>query len=419
MSFSTSQRRTAALLSAAALSLGLAMPAAGATDSDRPDLTPVDTTVPTNPDTRVVLPDYDPKALEIMARSSGRSVAEQRRHLARQTGQNNAYATLRAEGLDFDGAFFAEDNTLVVQASAGSPAAQQARAAGLRVRTPKHGEQALLRIQAELDALPASRQGIAAYGPDLQQDAVVVTVSGPIAEADQAFLWAARKHGDAVRVVRGKPNEITATVRGGDEIIGAGYCSAGFPARTGSGYRVMIWVGHCVEGSSTFRNTWGTRVATAAASAFRSYDGQPDRDIGALWMDDEDTMSFAVNRWGTSGLIGNAGNGAWKAPVGTDLCKSGRTTGVTCGRVQGYNQTVTYTDNQGRAQASVSGLGQTSVCVQGGDSGGAYTSGGYAVAMTSGGPSNQSCTYNGGYQAGSSYVQPVTDALNYYGLNYG
>ncbi|NNG19994.1 hypothetical protein HJ590_10480 [Naumannella sp. ID2617S] len=54
-----------------------------------------------------------------------------------------------------------------------------------------------------------------------------------------------------------------------------------------------------------------------------------------------------------------------------------------------------------------------------GDSGGAYVSGGYAVGMTSGGPATQRCTFNGGYLSGkSSYFQPVTDALNYYGLTY-
>ncbi|MFL0577005.1 hypothetical protein ACH0BO_09730 [Brevibacterium luteolum] len=39
--------------------------------------------------------------------------------------------------------------------------------------------------------------------------------------------------------------------------------------------------------------------------------------------------------------------------------------------------------------------------------------------MTSGGPSNQRCGFNGGYMGGSSYFQPVQDALNYYGLRYG
>ena len=77
------------------------------------------------------------------------------------------------------------------------------------------------------------------------------------------------------------------------------------------------------------------------------------------------------------------------------------------------------TADQGRSVAQVSGLGTSSVCTAPGDSGGAYTAGGYALGMTSGGPSNQRCGFNGGYMRGSSYFQPVQDALNYYRLRYG
>ena len=101
------------------------------------------------------------------------------------------------------------------------------------------------------------------------------------------------------------------------------------------------------------------------------------------------------------------------------MCRTGATSGVTCGKVTGYNASVNYSDSQGRAVAQVSGLGTSSVCTAPGDSGGAYTAGGYAVGMTSGGPSNQRCGFNGGYMGGPSYFQPVQDALNYYGLRYG
>ncbi|CAM5282267.1 serine protease [Streptomyces badius] len=63
----------------------------------------------------------------------------------------------------------------------------------------------------------------------------------------------------------------------------------------------------------------------------------------------------------------------------------------------------------------MTGLASSSVCTQGGDSGGAYVSGDQAQGMTSGGPSNQRC--NGQVNArGSSYFQPLDDALAYYGL---
>ncbi len=80
---------------------------------------------------------------------------------------------------------------------------------------------------------------------------------------------------------------------------------------------------------------------------------------------------------------------------------------------------MTYSDEYGQSVAQVSGLGTSTVCTASGDSGGAYTSGGYAVGMTSGGPAAQRCGFNGGYVDGQSYFQPVTDALNYYGLTFG
>jgi hypothetical protein len=78
------------------------------------------------------------------------------------------------------------------------------------------------------------------------------------------------------------------------------------------------------------------------------------------------------------------------------LCKSGRT----CGRVDSYNVSVTYSDPDGGPDTVVTGLGSSSVCTQGGDSGGAYIFGNQAQGMTSG-----------------AYFQPLDDALSHYGLS--
>lgn len=77
--------------------------------------------------------------------------------------------------------------------------------------------------------------------------------------------------------------------------------------------------------------------------------------------------------------------------------------------------TVTYVDRNGGPDTVITGLATSSVCVEGGDSGGAYISGNQARGMTSGGPIDQQCT-GGVYSRGSSYFQPLDDALSYYGL---
>ncbi|WP_058234358.1 S1 family peptidase [Devriesea agamarum] len=371
-------------------------------------------------DAKTISSHFTDEEIGVMAKSSGRSVSDQKEHVVQQARQNNAYAKLHQEGYRYDGAFFGVDNNLVVQASEGSSAAEAAREAGLVVRAPKYGEKKLDQIVGELAAVKSDRTGVSSVMPDVTQDKVVVTVFSD--KADPVLLEAAQSYGDAVTVVRGEQVQAAATVHGGDKMLfgDGGYCSAGFPATAQDGTPVMVWAGHCVNTGNGIYTSNGSLVSRAGQTAFHSYDGQPDRDLGYIVLAEGTRVSTDVNKWGVSGeLPSNASQGTWKAPIGTDTCKSGATTGITCGPIRGYNTSVTYTDKRGNVVAQVSGLGVADICVSEGDSGGAYTSNGYAVGMTSGSPQGQGCRFNGGYVSGWSYFQPINDALNYYGLSYG
>lgn len=362
-------------------------------------------------------PTYDAEVVALMAATSGRTVAAQEQRLERQAASNTTLAALQRAGHDFDGAFLADDGGLVVRATPGTPDARAATAAGATVAPARFGEAELAALADELAELDPT--GVSTVQVDVAADRLVVGTAGDVSAEAAAFL---AEHDAAVAAVDTPAYSTNAaTVRGGDAVYtpGGGRCSAGFPARDRAGARYMIWAGHCNEGGGTF-TSGGERIGTSAGSAFTSYDGTPDRDIGALRIDADDTVVTRVNPYGTSGYNLDAPLGASRPAVGTELCKSGSTTGITCGRITGYDVSVNYTDAQGRQVAQVSGLMTTTVCTEGGDSGGAYTTGGYAVGLTSGGPSTQRCTYNGGFQSGkSSLVQPVTDALAYYGLTYG
>jgi streptogrisin D len=96
--------------------------------------------------------------------------------------------------------------------------------------------------------------------------------------------------------------------------------------------------------------------------------------------------------------------GAGNAFVGQSVTRSGSTTGVHSGTVQALNATVNYAEGQ------VSGLIQTNVCAEGGDSGGSLFSGNTAIGLTSGG--NGDCTFGG-----TTFFQPVTEALSAYGVS--
>ncbi|MDO5498678.1 MAG: S1 family peptidase [Propionibacteriaceae bacterium] len=364
-----------------------------------------------HPQAQPVRQEFTEEQVRAMAQSAGRTEDGQRRHLQHKAEQNNVYAEL-ARTHEFDGAFFTADGTLVVQAPAGSAAGTQAERAGLQVRAPRFGEAYLNRVTEQLSGELAGRGSVLSVAPDLAADIVVVTVTaGAVSEIARMVAV----HGGAVAVRPGERNATQGRLAGGDQLRSdtGGACSAGFPARTADGRAVMVWVGHCIEGATTFTARTGVVFGTFGATGVTSYDGQADRDFGYIFVSEGNEMTPRVNGYG--GAVSQADRGAWKAPVGTDLCKSGAASGITCGQVTAYNATVRY-----GGAATVTGLGVSSVCTAPGDSGGAYVSGGYAVGMTSGGPAGQRCPFNGGVVSGAvSYFQPVTDALEHYGLRYG
>jgi streptogrisin D len=91
--------------------------------------------------------------------------------------------------------------------------------------------------------------------------------------------------------------------------------------------------------------------------------------------------------------------GAAQAQIGTQVFRMGSTTGLFDGQVTALNATVNY------PEGTVTGLIQTTVCAEPGDSGGPlFTQQGEAVGLTSGGSGN--CT-----TGGVTFFQPVTTAL--------
>ena len=75
------------------------------------------------------------------------------------------------------------------------------------------------------------------------------------------------------------------------------------------------------------------------------------------------------------------------------------------GTVTALNVTVRYSHGGG----TVNGLIQTTVCAEGGDSGGPLYDGSKAIGLTSGGSGD--CT-----SGGTTFFQPVTEALSAYGV---
>ena len=314
------------------------------------------------------------------ARSGGADVAATADRLTRALGGQGAGAYLDASG------------RLTVNVL-GARAAAQVRAAGATPRQVTRSTARLERVKASLDAAKTAPVG-ATWGVDVASNTVLVTVP---AGRGAAFVAKARTFGAAVRVER-SPAVQTQAFYGGQAILhGGSRCSAGFNTRSGSGRNYLLTAGHCTNLGGTWTTSGGQTIGPVAASSF------PGNDFGAI------RISNPASLDPRGGVLNNGAfqdiTGASRVMVNSTACKTGSTTGTTCGRVQAYYVTVRY------AQGTVSGLTRTSICTQPGDSGGAMFAGSQAQGITSGGTVG-SCSQSG-FQ---SFFQPADEALSVYGL---
>lgn len=277
-------------------------------------------------------------------------------------------------------------------------AAGQVRAAGAQAGVVTHSLADLERAQAALD--PALAPDGVAWAVDVPTNSLVISVPKDVSgKRLDAFVAHARTLGVPVTVETVPAAPEQAALYGGEAISNGGTrCSAGFVAHNGRGDWYLLTAGHCTN----LGGTWYSDGRTLGPVAATNWDGS---DFGAVVL----LRPGAIDVPGAVWLYGSGVRDVERVsrvPVGHRVCKSGSTTGLTCGTVQRYNATVRYNDG-----AVVYGLTQANVCIQPGDSGGALFFGRSAQGIVSGG-SIGSCA-----QAGfTSYFQPVDEALRRYGL---
>ncbi|WP_371927437.1 S1 family peptidase [Lentzea sp. HUAS12] len=245
-----------------------------------------------------------------------------------------------------------------------------------------------------LDMMSAPKS-ITSWRVDEKSNAVVVEVNKNARDAAaDSFIATAKSIGSTVKVeeVTESPTPLYDS-RGGDAIyMGGGRCSLGFSVTGG-----YVTAGHC--------GTTGTAVSGFNRVAQGTFAGSvfPGNDYAWVRTNANWTSRPWVNRYnGTNVVV----KGSTQAAVGSQICRSGSTTGWRCGTVQAFNQTVNY------PQGQVRGLTRTNACAEGGDSGGSWVAGsgfGQAQGVTSGGSGNCS-------SGGTTYFQPVNPILSRYGL---
>jgi streptogrisin B len=221
-----------------------------------------------------------------------------------------------------------------------------------------------------------------------------VFADSTVSDTDLARLRQATGPSPGAAVLARLDGRLRPLVSGGDGIYTSAWrCSAGVNVQSGTTY-YFITAGHCTDGTAT----WYTGSAMTTAIGPTTGTSFPGDDFGVVRY-----ANSAVPHPGTIGSVDITGTAT--AYVGQTVCRRGATTGVRCGRVTALNATVNYGGGD-----VVYGLIQTNICAEPGDSGGPLYAGDKVIGILSGGSGN--CT-----SGGTTYYQPIQEALSVYGLS--
>ncbi|MEU8586391.1 S1 family peptidase [Streptomyces sp. NPDC048664] len=246
------------------------------------------------------------------------------------------------------------------------------------------------------DAVLASDIAGTAWSVDAATGRVVVTADSRVSQADIAKIEKAAGGNASALTIKHTTGRFNKLISGGDAIYGGQYrCSLGFNVHSGSTY-YFLTAGHCGEVASTWYSNSGktTVLGTNVGYSFPGNDYALVRYTNSSVAHPSAVGSQSITRAATPS-------------VGTTVYRRGSTTGTHSGRVTALNATVNYGSGD-----IVYGLIQTTVCAEGGDSGGPLYSGSTAYGLTSGGSGDCS-------SGGTTFFQPVTEALSAYGVSVG
>ncbi|MCT4357331.1 S1 family peptidase [Streptomyces sp. Je 1-79] len=250
-------------------------------------------------------------------------------------------------------------------------------------------------LSAAGDAVLTADVAGTAWHVDQATHTLVVTADSTVSKAEIAEIKRqAGANAGAIRIER-TPGKFNKLISGGDAVYASSWrCSLGFNVRDSAGNYYFLTAGHCTDGAGTWYSNSGrtTVLGSTSGSSF------PTNDYGIVRY-----TNSSVTKSGTVGSVDITS--AANATVGMSVTRRGSTTGIHSGSVTGLNATVNYGGGD-----VVYGMIRTNVCAEPGDSGGPLYSGSRAIGLTSGGSGNCS-------SGGTTFFQPVTEALSAYGVS--
>ncbi|MEU4096695.1 S1 family peptidase, partial [Streptomyces sp. NPDC026673] len=267
---------------------------------------------------------------------------------------------------------------------------------GARAKVVRYSMRDLKTAAGELREAP--RVPGTAWSVDPVSNEVVVLADTTVSADEWARLRSvAQDIGGQVRMERTEAAFTTRTAGAAPILTRGSRCSAGFNVTNGT-TDFILTAGHCgPPGTSWFADNQGRKpVGTTVSTSF------PGGDFSLVqYQNDASDHSSVVEIGGGRAVRITSAADPF---VGQEVFRSGSTSGLHSGQVTGLNATVNY------PEGTVSGLIQTSVCAEPGDSGGPLFAQGLALGVTSGGSGD--CT-----AGGITFFQPVTTAMATLGVS--
>ncbi|MFJ9820194.1 S1 family peptidase [Streptomyces sp. NPDC101151] len=272
-----------------------------------------------------------------------------------------------------------------------SRAAQAVRRAGAEAKVVPHSMNELKSATSTLRSAP--RVAGTAWSVDYRTNRVVVQADRTVSASDWSRMTrVATGIGGFVHMERTK-GAFTTRLNGAQPILSTGgRCSAGFNVTDGRSDFILT-AGHCgPSGSIWFADNQGNQqLGKTVDSAFPGNDFSLVQYNSGKAGDGADVVAIGGGK-------GVRITGAADPAVGQRVFRSGSTSGLRDGQVSALNATVNY------PEGTVTGLIETNVCAEPGDSGGPLFSEGIALGVTSGGSGD--CR-----TGGTTFFQPVTKAM--------